>query len=116
MMRADKRCRKLKMGDKQWSPDYQAAREKVKLWKMVVKKITGKKVSERCLYRQMVKCSEPDAMRLGVEEATERRNRAFRAEKILAKVTVAMRKSWLESLCEARAGSGKTSAEQELRK
>ena len=35
---ADKRCRKLKMGMKQWTPDYQKVREEIKLWNLVVRK------------------------------------------------------------------------------
>ena len=115
MMVADKQCRKLCMGEKQWTPDYQMAREMVALWRLVVRKKQGKKVSSRFLERQMAKCNEVGALDLSLEEAIENRTCAYRAEKILAKVSVASRKSWLESLCEAKAEAGDLSKEQELR-
>jgi hypothetical protein len=51
-----------------------------------------------------------------LEEVVERRKRAYRAEKILAKVSEASRKSWLESLCEAKAEAGEGSKEVVLRR
>lgn len=115
MMHADKHCRKLKLGEKQWSPDYEAAREQVALWKLVVRKKQGKKVASRFLNQQMKKCRETGALQLSFEDFLERRNAAYRAEKIVAKVTVVSRKTWLESLCKARAEAGQTFKEQELR-
>ena len=45
VLEADKRCRKLKMGQKQWTPDFQAVREEVKLWNLVLRKKRGARVS-----------------------------------------------------------------------
>jgi hypothetical protein len=44
MMFADKHCRKLKMGAKQWTPNYQLARDKVTMWKLIVQRKQGKSV------------------------------------------------------------------------
>ena len=51
MMLADKNCRRVCMGVKQWSPDYQGLREKVALWRLVVKKLSGGSVHSRLLIR-----------------------------------------------------------------
>ena len=115
MMFADKHCRKLRMGAKQWSPNYQAAREKVTLWKLIVQLKRGGKVHTRYIQRLMKKCNEQGAMTVTLEEAIEKRATAFRREKIMSKTTEATRLSWLESLCEARAAEGNLSKEQEIR-
>jgi hypothetical protein len=62
MMFANKHCRKLKMGAKQWTPNYQAARDKVTLWKLIVQKIQGKSVHTRFLKRLMTKCDKNGAI------------------------------------------------------
>ena len=116
VLKADKRCRKLKMGQKQWTPDFQAVREEVKLWNLVLRKKRGARVSGRYLERQIKICKQADALSLSLEEVVERRKRAYRAEKILAKVSEASRKSWLESLCEAKAEAGEGSKEMVLRR
>ena len=47
--------------------------------------------------------------------SSKNRTSAYRYEKILAKLTETTRKSWLTSLCEARAADGNLSKEQELK-
>ena len=47
VLEADKRCRKLKMGQKQWTPNFQAVREEIKLWNLVLRKKRGARVSGR---------------------------------------------------------------------
>ena len=111
MMEAEKRCRKLKMGQKQWTPDFQKVREDLKLWNLVLRKKRGNKVSGRFLERQMRKCGKPDVLSLSVEEILERRKQAYRAEKILAMQSEVNRISWLESLCQAKAEAGEGNKE-----
>ena len=81
MMFADKHRRKLKMGAKQWTPNYQAARDKVTLWKLIVQKLQGKSVHPRFLNHMMKKCDEKDAITSTLEEALENRSSAYRYEK-----------------------------------
>jgi hypothetical protein len=68
MMFADKNCRKLKMGAKKWLPNYQAAREKVTLWKLIVQLNQA---------RLMKKCDKQGVMTVTLEEAIENRASAF---------------------------------------
>ena len=49
VLEADKRCRKLKMGQKQWTPDFQVVQAEVKLWNLVLRKKRGARVSGRYL-------------------------------------------------------------------
>jgi hypothetical protein len=115
MVTADRACRKVKMGAHQWSPKYQNARNNVALWRLVVKKKLGGKVSSRFLSRQMTICSRPEAMRTTIEVATMMRNNAYRIEKALAKKSISLRKTWLVSLCEAKAAAGQGAEEAILR-
>ena len=57
VLEADKRCRKLKMRQKQWTPDFQAVREEVKLRNLVLRKKRGARVSGRYLERQIKICT-----------------------------------------------------------
>jgi hypothetical protein len=82
MMFADKHCRKLKMGAKQWSPDYRLARDKVTLWELVVQLRQGKRIHKRYVQRLMSKCDEQGALSATLEEALENGKSAYRYEKI----------------------------------
>ena len=106
MMEAEKRCRKLKMGAKQWTPDFQRIREEIKLWNLVLRKMRGTSVNGRFLERQIKKCGLLDALTWSVDEVLVKRKNAYRAEKIMAMQSEANRQSWLESLCEAKAEAG----------
>jgi hypothetical protein len=87
MMFADKHCRKLKMGAKQWTPNYQLARDKVTMWKLIVQRKQGKRVHTRYLQRLVTKCGDSEALTANLEEALDNRSSAYRQEKILAKAT-----------------------------
>jgi hypothetical protein len=102
------------MGAKQWTHNYQAARDKVTLWKLIVQKLQGKPVHTRFLERLMTKCDENGAIHSTLEEALENRSAAYCLEKIMAKTTESTRQSWLLALCEARAAEGNTTKEAEL--
>ena len=106
VLEADKQCRKLRMGQKQWTPDFQKVRNEIKLWNLVTRKKRGFKVCGRFLERQMKTCDWVDAMSLTLEEVLSNRTRAYRAEKILAMQSEVNRRSWLESLCEAKEEAG----------
>ena len=47
MMNAERRCRKLKAGPKEWSPTYAAARAAVRYWELSLKSLRGRKVCKR---------------------------------------------------------------------
>ena len=51
MTLAEKKCRKLKMGNCKWSPQYAMARKKVKYIKASISKLKGRKVTTKYLYR-----------------------------------------------------------------
>ena len=72
----------------------------------VLRKKRGAMVSGRYLERQIKICKQADALSLSLEEAVERQKRAYRADFFLAKVSEASQKSWLESLCDAKAEAG----------
>ena len=114
MMFADKNCRRVCMGAKQWTPDYQRLRENVALWRLVVKKLSGGSVHSRFLTRLMKSCGRMDALSVSLEEAMENRASAHRLEKAAASKSITNRKTWLQSLCDAKAEAGNVSAEKVL--
>ena len=79
ILEADKRCRKLKVGQKQWTPDFQATREEVNLWNLVLRKKRGARVAGRYLERQIKICKQADALSLSLEEVMERQKRKRQA-------------------------------------
>ena len=113
---ADHHCRKLRMGEVPWSPQYQKARNCTELWRLVVKKKEGfGKVSSRYLARKAKQARITNYLRIDLPYAKARLAAAYRAEKSLKKKAESDRSTWIESLCEARAAVGNTSKEQELK-
>jgi len=55
MIRAEKQCRKLKMGGAEWSPQLAMCRAWIAMWTAMVKACTGKKISSHLIRRLMVK-------------------------------------------------------------
>jgi len=55
MTRAEKQCRKLKMGEVEWSPQLAMCRARIAMWTAMVKACTGKKISSCLICRLMVK-------------------------------------------------------------
>ena len=51
MEMAEKKCRKLKMGQRKWSPLFAEARKKINYIKASISKVNGKKVNTKYLYR-----------------------------------------------------------------
>ena len=51
MLQAEKKCRKLKMGQNKWSPKYALARKKIKYIKASLSKLRGRAVNTQHLFR-----------------------------------------------------------------
>ena len=115
MMEADKKCRKLTMGAIQYTPAYSAARTRIELWSLVVKKLRGGIVDSTYLRRKAKSAKVTDPLGRTLEEALEMRTAAYQDEKRLAKASEGKRQSWLETLAEARAEEGNLTQEQEIK-
>ena len=115
MMEADRRCRKLSMGAIPYTPAYSAVRTKIELWTLVIKKLKGGNVDSRFLQRKAKKAKIVDPLSRSIQDARDRRGDAYREEKRLAKKAGNDRKTWMESLVEARAADGNLSQAQELK-
>ena len=112
---ADRLCRKLPMGSIPYTPAYSAVRTRIELWTLVIKKLSGKDVDSRFLSRKANKAKIVAPLERSLAEAKELRAAAYRDEKRLAKSAASDRKTWLESLAEARAADGNLSQAQELK-
>ena len=53
MLKAERHCRKMKMGGVPFSPDYNATRKRIAAWSLLVKRLKGGKVNSRFLQRKM---------------------------------------------------------------
>ena len=115
MMEADRRCRKLPMGAIPYTPAYSAVRTLIELWTLVIKKLSGKNVDSRFLARKAKKANIVAPLDRTLLQAKEKRAAAYRDEKRMAKSAVNDRKTWLESLAEARSASGNLSQAQEVK-
>jgi hypothetical protein len=69
--RADKQCRHLKMGQVPFSLLLVMAWNKLKAWKLLIKKLKGGRVDSRFLHRVMKAAAIPDAKLLSVSEAED---------------------------------------------
>jgi len=55
MQQAERKCRKLKMGAVEWSPQLALSRALITMWMAMVKACTGKHISSRLIQRLMDK-------------------------------------------------------------
>ena len=112
LQQADKKCRKLRMGQVAWSPELAAAMLQVKIWKLICRRHTGAKVNDRYLNRQLKQANlSPGVLSVSFPEAKFHLHQAFRAYLQLKKTASSQRTAWLEELATAIAhyqGEGTT--------
>jgi hypothetical protein len=68
---ADKRCRKIRMGQVDFSPTLVMAWNKIKAWQLVKRKFAGQKVKSRYLFRALKAAGILDISLLTLSDATE---------------------------------------------
>ena len=85
---AEKKCRKLKMGAKEWSPQGQELWDRISLWKLLLKGRRLCRVSSRKVRRLMKKVGEPMAWTLSVDELEARRHQDSVKHKALHRTPV----------------------------
>jgi hypothetical protein len=64
---AERKCRKLKMGGVDWSPEYKKARDQLEIWALLRKKKLGLKVSSRRIRRWICKTKVVNPWRRSLE-------------------------------------------------
>ena len=113
MVYAEKKCRKLKMGECKWSPKLKHARKKVKYIASSISKLKGKRINSKFLYRQSAQLgfstenvSLEDLIKMLLESKAEYNNIKEHHE--------THRQTYLEELASALAEQNKTSKLNEL--
>jgi hypothetical protein len=69
MRHAEKKCRTLRMGELDFSPQLSKAKERVSVWNLVIKKLGGGKVSSSLIKRQAHKCGISKPLSITFSEA-----------------------------------------------
>ena len=106
MLFAEKRCRKLKMGGVQWSPEIQKAMDTIRYIKLCITRKKNRKVGARVLIR-MSKKAGVYLEHANLEELSRNLNKAYNEYKKLKKENQGLRKKYLEDLAEAMEHAGK---------
>jgi hypothetical protein len=103
------------MGQVPFSLTLVLAWNKLKAWKLLIKKLKGGRVNSRFLHRVMKAAAIPDAKLLSVSEAEDNLANCQINYQRLKNEAPTLRASWLESLAVARATQGNSSVAQEMK-
>ena len=114
MKLASKRCRKLKMGGRKWSPALQKARNTILLWKLIRRRLQRCKVSVRRILRLKKRLKIKDT-KLSLAEVNTKIDRAFQKYKVCRAQHHQLRLNHLEMLAKAKATEGNQCASKILK-
>ena len=109
MMLASKKCRKLKMGGRKWSPALQRARNTILLWKLIKKRLQGCKVSAKRIVRLKKRLKIKDT-HSSLPEVDKQIDRAFQKYKVCRAQHHQLRLNYLERLAKVKAAEGNLKA------
>jgi hypothetical protein len=115
MLTAERNCRKLRMGEIPWSPQYQLIRAKLHAWNLLRKRANGGHVDSRMLMRQLKAAELVEHLQDTLSEIEEARDSIWSEQKRLKLQANQLRISWLQSLGEAKAELGRMSAAQAVK-
>ena len=103
---AEAKCRKLKMGQIQWSPKIQGAMDRIRYYCLSKRRFLGRKVSASILYR-LAKKTGCNAIGLTEEELNKQIDNSFKYYKTLRKKNEKLRENHLAALAAALEKKGK---------
>jgi hypothetical protein len=112
---AEKKCRNIRAGQVAFSPTLVVAWNKIHAWKLLRKKLSGKKVNTRYLQRSLKAANIRDISLMTLSEVDEHLASSWAIYKKEKKDATTIRATWLEELAAARAADGKISISQELK-
>ena len=102
---AARKCRKLKMGGRQWSPTLQKARDTILMWTLIRRRMKKCKVGARRILRLKRKLGIANTQ-LTMEEVEDKLRVAYKRYKVCKKNHAALRRNFLEELAQAKADAG----------
>ena len=112
---AEKRCRKLRMGAKSYTPKLHKLGQTINAWHLVIKKKHGKNISSSLIRRMSKNCHLPATKNLSVKDCITLRSHAFKEYHDYAKNADIHRNDFYELLAEAQAEAGDLSKCNALR-
>lgn len=115
ILQADKKCRKLRMGNIPFSPTLLEYWKKILAWRLLIRKLEGRKIDSKFLARKLKSADIREHRDVTLSEAKENLETALLNYRHERKNASEYRATWLEELASARAAIGNTSAAQELR-
>ena len=116
MLRAEKKCRKFKTGGIEFSPKVQHQRDRINLWKNVLSKRNGGKLSLSLLTRLEKKVGVSNTLSYSIPDIQTELSDAFSCYYALIKPNKGSnhRDEWFEDLAAAKAAANKTTLASEL--
>jgi hypothetical protein len=115
ILHANCRCRKLKMGQVPFSPKVVTHWNKIRAWKLVLRKIRGHKVDSKYLQQTLRTADITDIQLLSELEVVDNLKDAQVAYQHVKKEASIFRNTWLEEVAAARIQDGQTSVAQEIK-
>jgi hypothetical protein len=116
MLNAEKKCRKIRIGQTQWTPEYAKLRTVLKFWVTIKRRHEGRRHKQRFVARLAKRAGLEDKVQASLEEASQQiiqiRER-FRQYKLNH---IQKREKWIEALAEARvtAQGGDSNSEHQI--
>jgi hypothetical protein len=115
ILTADKKCQKLRMSNIPFSPTLLENWKKILAWRLLIRKLEGRKVDSKYLARKLKQAGIQDYYHLSLSEAKERLDTTITNYRFEKKNALEYRETWIEGLASARAETGNVSAAQEMR-
>ena len=116
ILRAEKHCRKLRMGEVPWSVELSKAGKLIQLWNLVLRKKYGRNVSSTYIKRMAKKCNVQAPMLLSIEDCITERNNASKQYRSIKKEAKNHRKQFILQLAEDQAALGNETTENAVRR
>ena len=105
MKQAERKCRKLKMGGKQWSPILQASMDTIQLWTLVLRRLVGRKIGARYILRLKKKLKIKHTL-VTISQAQKKIDDAYKVYKALCKEDRKLSQTYRMDLAQAKADAG----------
>jgi len=112
---AEQKCRKLRMGQIDWSPDLATSRAKIAAWTAVIRARLKMKVSSRLIRRLLKRAGLQSIRNVTLDQARQNLRDEFRAYSTLKINATALRATFLERLAMAQAGEKDINADNHLK-
>lgn len=118
VLKAEKKCRKFKMGGVEYSPKMQHQRDRISLWTAVMSRKKGNKVSTRLITRLEKRIDVSNSLSYNISQVKSELSDAYQQYKIIKKDGNGsnLRDEWYEQLANAKAEANNTSFASELKK